>query len=97
MNQYIETAGDSRGKLDIEREAKLGLSLGAFYRVCENNGCGIMEGGSIPAHKLCGGCKIVGVASHFPCLSRSDVIRRSIAAPHAREPPGRFIRQYAGN
>ncbi|KAK0192815.1 hypothetical protein F5146DRAFT_520116 [Armillaria mellea] len=58
VDQYIETSGDSRGRLDIERGAKLGLSLGAFYRVCENNGCDIMEGGSVPTHKLCSGCKI---------------------------------------
>ncbi|KAK0220265.1 hypothetical protein IW262DRAFT_1012996 [Armillaria fumosa] len=55
VNQYIEISGDSRGKLDFGRGAKLDLSLGAFYRVCEKNGCDIMEGGSVPTHKLCGG------------------------------------------
>ncbi|KAG7448770.1 uncharacterized protein BT62DRAFT_1003483 [Guyanagaster necrorhizus] len=36
----------NEASLDIERGAKLGFSLGVFYRV-------VMEGGSVPRHKLC--------------------------------------------
>ncbi|KIM82689.1 hypothetical protein PILCRDRAFT_7602 [Piloderma croceum F 1598] len=58
VDEYIQTSSDKRPKIEIERAAKLGSSLGALYPVCDGNDCKIRGGGEVNRLCTCSGCKM---------------------------------------
>ncbi|TDL24226.1 hypothetical protein BD410DRAFT_114075 [Rickenella mellea] len=58
VDEYIASARDSRNKLEIEIEAKLGSSCGALYRVCEADRCTEQEGRTSAKFKYCQECRM---------------------------------------
>lgn len=59
VDEYIRTSGDKRAKIEIERVAKLGSSLGALHQICEGENCEIMAGREVGRLRTCSGCKMV--------------------------------------
>lgn len=62
VDKYILNEYDSRSRLEIEIEAKIGLDGGPLFKQCEAKGCTNVEGRDINKLKYCSGCKLVGVA-----------------------------------
>ncbi|KAK7063879.1 hypothetical protein R3P38DRAFT_15964 [Favolaschia claudopus] len=58
VDKYIASGSDPRQRFEIERAAKVGVSLGAMIRVCEAKGCDKIEGRDIEKIATCGRCKI---------------------------------------
>ncbi len=59
VDDYIDLGHDRRARIEIERSAKIGLSNGALYRLCEGEDCGKMEGKDIKTLRVCSKCKMV--------------------------------------
>ncbi|KAF8161759.1 hypothetical protein K438DRAFT_1859395 [Mycena galopus ATCC 62051] len=76
VDKYIASGVDSRPRTEIEAAAKVGISLGALFRVCEADGCAKREGRDIEKVSVCGRCKMTfycGAAcqkSHWPVHKR---------------------------
>ncbi|KII86002.1 hypothetical protein PLICRDRAFT_178300 [Plicaturopsis crispa FD-325 SS-3] len=58
VDEYIVSGVDSRPREDIERCAKIGISGGALFRLCEGTGCHAVEGPSTTPFAVCAKCKI---------------------------------------
>lgn len=59
IDEYIAHEGDPRPRDEIERAAKVGSSLGALYRICENPFCEKPEGKDNKTLRTCSKCKMV--------------------------------------
>ncbi|THV06566.1 hypothetical protein K435DRAFT_773245 [Dendrothele bispora CBS 962.96] len=59
VDEYIKTPGDTRNRIDIEIEAKIGPHGGPLYRHCEAEECSIVEGRDIQKLQGCSQCRLV--------------------------------------
>ncbi|KAF8130057.1 hypothetical protein K438DRAFT_1788834 [Mycena galopus ATCC 62051] len=59
VDKYIALGVDSRPRVEIEAAAKIGVSLGAMFRICEAEGCEKAEGRNMEQVSVCGRCKML--------------------------------------
>ncbi|KZT01525.1 uncharacterized protein LAESUDRAFT_731098 [Laetiporus sulphureus 93-53] len=57
IDQYIDLKTDSRTRLEIEQQNKVGTDGGLLYKRCEAAGCTHVEGPQSEKMKFCGRCK----------------------------------------
>lgn len=67
IDEYISHGTDKRQKIEIERAAKIGRSLGALYKKCEGVNCERQEGKDIDKLVCCSKCKIVSALHKKSC------------------------------
>ncbi|KAJ3523184.1 hypothetical protein NM688_g8767 [Phlebia brevispora] len=85
VDEYIELGIDKRPRSVIERGAKVGLSLGALYRVCENPECGKVEGDGHTTLRVCSKCKISVFCSTACQAKMWPQHKEECGSPHHRE------------
>ncbi|KAF5364887.1 hypothetical protein D9758_008106 [Tetrapyrgos nigripes] len=59
VDQYIATVPDSRTRIEIEIQSKIGPHGGPLYRFCEAEGCKTAEGRDLEKIQGCAGCQLV--------------------------------------
>ena len=80
IDDYIASGVDPRPAAEIERGAKVGLSLGALYTRCENERCGKLQGRDVDTMRVCSGCKMVSSLPGNLAASCTNASRRAYSA-----------------